>query len=128
MNRRRTETAASLRARKAFTFTVLERDECEVQRYISHACGGGWVDAAHILSKQFIRREVNLWAEPEALAAIWNVDNALCACRTGHSLFDAPAHGVEWWTLPACAIEFAERHGWLWKLEREYPASEEIAA
>ncbi len=125
---RRTESRASREARCLFTETVLDRGECEIQQFIAHRCGGGWVDACHILPKQFIRRETNLWAEPEALAALWNPDNALCGCRTGHNLFDAPGHGVQWWQLPAPAIEFAESHGWLWKLERDYPASEVIAA
>lgn len=107
---------------------MLAREGCEIQRFIPHSCGGGWVDAAHVLSKQFIRRETNLWPESEALAAIWNTDNALRGCRTGHGLFDAPGHGVEWWQLPDQAIEFAEANSWLGRLEREYPAAEEIAA
>lgn len=125
---RRSESRASREARRVFTETVLERGVCEVRQFIPHVCGGGWVDAAHILPKSYIRVETNLWAEPERLAAMWNPDNALCACRTGHALFDAPGHGVEWWRLPDCAIEFAEEHGWLARLEREYPAAEEIAA
>lgn len=125
---RRTESRASREARKAFTETVLERDRCEIRPFILHRCGGGWVDACHILPKQFIRRETNLWAEPEALAALWNPDNALCGCRTGHDLFDRPGHGVEWWQLPAAAIEFAENNGWLARLERDYPVREEIPA
>lgn len=125
---RRSESRASREARKLFTLTVLDRGACEIQQFIPHVCGGGHVDACHVLTKQFIRRETNLWAESEALAAIWDPDNGLCGCRTGHDLFDAPGHGVEWWQLPAASIEFAERHGWLWRLEREYPAAEEIAA
>lgn len=112
----------------SFTEQVLARGFCEIRPYIRHECGGGHVDAAHILAKQFLRRETNLWPESEALAVIWSPDNALCACRTGHSLFDAPGHGVEWWHLPVPAIEFAEHHGWLWRLERDYPSSQEIAA
>lgn len=122
---RKSESAASRRARQEFTESVLARGVCEIQDLIPHECGGGWVDACHILPKKFIRVETNLWAEPEALAAMWNTDNALRGCRTGHSLFDAPGHGVQWWQLPAPAIEFAEGYGWLWRLEREYPELED---
>lgn len=126
---RRTESRRSREARQYFTETVLDRGICEIQDLIPHVCGGGWFDACHYLPKQFIKRETNLWAEAEALAAIWNVDNAGRGCRVGHDLLDSPDHGgVEWWQLPAPAIEFAEEHGWLWKLERIYPAAEEIAA
>ncbi len=125
---RRTESRASREARRHFTETVLDRGECEIQQFIPHECGGGCFDACHGLNKQFIKRETHLWPESEALAAIWDPDNALLGCRNGHNLFDAPGHGVPWWKLPARMIEFAERHGWLSRLEREYPASEEIAA
>lgn len=124
----RTESRASREARREFTEIVLARGACEIQELIPHVCSGWW-DACHYLPKQFIKRETNLWAEQEALAAIWDPDNGGRGCRTGHDLLDSPGHGgVEWWQLPSQAIEFCERHGWLWKLELIYPAAEEIAA
>lgn len=118
---RRTESRAARQARQVFTETVLARAGCEVQSLISHRCGGGYVDACHILPKRFIRVETNTWSEPDRLAVLWNPANALRGCRTGHNLFDAPGHGgVGMADLPGVVLVFAERYGWVWKLEHIY--------
>ena len=118
---RKTETAASRRARKEFTLSVLERSHCEVQQIIPHQCGGGCMDAAHVLPKRYVKKETNLWDEHARLDAMWDTDNALCACRTGHNLLDSARHcGVTAADLPEKAVSFAERHGWMFELEREY--------
>ena len=120
---RRPETAASRAARKEFTLSVLERFTCEIQRLIPHQCGGGHTDACHVLAKRYIKRETNTWDEPSRLAAMWDTDNGLCGCRTGHNLLDGVGHsGVTVAVLPERAVAFAERHGWLYELEREYDA------
>lgn len=118
---RKTESRASRQARQEFTETVLARGICEIQLLIPHECGGGWTDPCHVLPKQFIRRETNTWPEAEQLAAMWDPDNGLRGCRTGHSLFDAPGHGgVTFTDLPLAPVAFAETYGWTWKLERIY--------
>jgi len=119
---RRSESRASREARKEFTESVLEREGCEIQDLIPHVCGGGWVDACHVLPKSFIKRETNTWDEADHLAAMWDTTNALKGCRVGHNLFDAASHcGVTIDDLPACVVRFASDYGWRWKLELEYP-------
>jgi hypothetical protein len=126
---RKAESARARRARQAFTETVLERDGCEIQQLIPHQCGGGHVDACHVLPKQFIKRETNLWEEDDHIAAMWDVANGLRGCRVGHNLFDGAGHcGVTIDDLPAAAVRFASDYGWRWKLELEYPTERREAA
>ena len=122
-------SVAAKRAHKEWTLAVLERFTCEIQRFIPHVCGGGHMDACHILPKSFIKAETNTWPEADRLAAMFDLDNGLAGCRTGHNLFDGAGHcGVSIDDLPDGAVAFAERYGWTWRLEAMYPPKSEAAA
>lgn len=123
-------SAAAKRAHREWTTEVIARAfTCEIQQFIPHICGGGFTDAAHVLRKGWIKSQTNTWSEQDQLAAMFDLRNGLCACRTGHDLFDAPGHGgVTIDDLPSVVVDFADEHGWLWKLELDYPADEQVAA
>ena len=125
---RRPMSAAAKAAHKEWTLTVLGAFTCEIQQLIPHICGGGHMDACHVLRKSFIRAETNTWDEADRLAAMFDLDNGLAGCRTGHNLFDSVGHGgVTYEDLPVAAREFAERYGWTWKLEADYGLREQAA-
>jgi hypothetical protein len=118
---RKTESAASRRARKEFTETVLDMGGCQIP--LDHTCDGP-MDACHVIFKQFLKvhAKTNLrLGEASVLDCVWDPRNGIPGCREGHRMFDSPFHTTPFRLLPSEAVEFAIDYNCIWKLESMYP-------
>ena len=123
---RKPESRATKAKREDFYEEVLSKGPCYWQQFHHHECHS-IIDPMHLIPKQFLKQYFSK-EDPDDLASIiWDADNGVPGCRFVHSQIDNKmlvAH-FEW--LPDEAVNFAWRHGVLWRLEHEFPRKDKAA-
>lgn len=81
----------------------------------------GRMDAAHLIPKQRIKRELKgHYTEPELQAIVWDRRVLIDACRRHHHQLDNYIHRLRRDELPVELTAYAREYHLVWSLIRDY--------